>query len=79
MTCMIFSVSEKPSGWFVMGHDEIGPFISRQLAVDLANGMVAAIRAAGQDARLLMEAAAPKVVVQWVRGGSEARPFSRLA
>jgi hypothetical protein len=50
MTYMIFTVSEEPIGWFVQGHDKIGPFFSKQTALDLAEGMVSALRAAGEDA-----------------------------
>jgi hypothetical protein len=50
MTSMIFTVSEEPVGWFVQGHDKIGPFFSKQTAVDLAAGMVSALRAAGEAA-----------------------------
>jgi hypothetical protein len=74
---MTFTVFEKTNGWFVKGWDELGPFLSRERAVNLAEGMVAAIRGIGEDAEVVMKidgAAAPK---RWVRAGSVERPFSR--
>ena len=53
---MIFTVSEEPIGWFVQGHDKIGPFFSRRTALDLAEGMVSALRAAGEDADMCIAA-----------------------
>ncbi|MDB5424459.1 MAG: hypothetical protein JWQ29_1875 [Phenylobacterium sp.] len=53
MTCMTIEITKEPEGWFVTGRDSIGPFFSRQRATDLAEGMVAAIRASGQDVRLV--------------------------
>ena|SRR5258705_13654526 len=50
MSSMIFTVCEGKAGWFVQGHDRFGPFFSKQRAVDLAEGMVAALRAAGEEA-----------------------------
>ena len=56
MTCLIFTVSEEPIGWFVQGHDKIGPFFSKETALDLAEGMVSALRAAGEDADMRIAA-----------------------
>jgi len=56
MTSMIFTVSEERVGWFVQGHDKIGPFFSRETAVDLAAGMVSALRAAGEAADMCIAA-----------------------
>jgi len=52
MTCMRFTISEENSGWFVGGRDRFGPFFSKQRAVDLAEGMVSALRAIGEDAEM---------------------------
>lgn len=56
MTHMTFTVVEEATGWFVKGADRLGPFFSKQRAMDLAEGMVAAIRACGEDAELVVEA-----------------------
>jgi hypothetical protein len=53
MTFMTIKITKEPAGWFVTGQDPIGPFFSRQRATDLAEGMVAAIRASGEDVRLV--------------------------
>jgi hypothetical protein len=55
MACIIFTVYEAREGWFVNGMHPIGPFYSRMQAVDLAEGMVAAVRAIGEEATLLVE------------------------
>lgn len=56
MTHLVFSVVEEATGWFVKGGDPLGPFFSKQRALDLAEGMVAAIRACGEEAELVVEA-----------------------
>jgi hypothetical protein len=55
MTRMIFTVVEEATGWFVNGGDSLGPFFSKERALDLAQGMVAAIRAMGEEAEVLVE------------------------
>jgi len=55
MTCINFTVYEAREGWFVNGMHPIGPFYSRLQAVELAEGMVAAVRAVGEDATLVIE------------------------
>jgi hypothetical protein len=55
MTCINFTVYEAREGWFVNGMHPIGPFFSRLQAVDLAEGMVAAVRAMGEDATMVIE------------------------
>ena len=55
MTRMVFTVVEEATGWFVNGGDSLGPFFSRERALDLAQGMVAAIRALGDEAELVVE------------------------
>jgi hypothetical protein len=52
MTRIVFTVVEEAAGWFVNGGDPLGPFFSHERALDLAQGMVAAIRASGGDAEL---------------------------
>jgi hypothetical protein len=56
MTRLTFTVVEEATGWFVKGADRLGPFFSKQRAMDLAVGMVAAIQACGEDAELVVEA-----------------------
>jgi hypothetical protein len=56
MTHMTFTVVEEATGWFVKGADRLGPFFSKQRAMDLAEGMVAALRASGETADLVVEA-----------------------
>jgi hypothetical protein len=53
MTRIVFTVVEEATGWFVNGGDPLGPFLSKERAMDLAVGMVAAIRACGDDAELV--------------------------
>jgi hypothetical protein len=52
MTCIRFTISEELSGWFVSGPDKLGPFLCKQRAVDLAEGMVSALRAIGEDSEM---------------------------
>lgn len=81
MTCIRFTISEDDSGWFVGGHDKIGPFFSKQRAVDLAEGMVSALRASGQDAEMIIAAhpdpapirAASNVADRWRVGASQSQ------
>lgn len=40
MTRLVFTVVEEATGWFVNGGDPLGPFSSKQRALDLAEGMV---------------------------------------
>ena len=56
MTHLVFTVVEETTGWFVKGADRLGPFFSKQRAMDLAEGMVAALRASGEPADLVVEA-----------------------
>lgn len=55
MTHLVFTVVEETTGWFVKGADRLGPFFSKQRAMDLAEGMVAALRASGETADLVVE------------------------
>ena len=59
MACLTFTVFEAPEGWFVCGLHPIGPLFSKESAVNLAEGMVAAIQATGEDAALVLEGARP--------------------
>jgi hypothetical protein len=51
---MVFTISEERAGWFVDGTTPIGPFISKQRALDLADGMVSALMASGEDAEVVV-------------------------
>jgi hypothetical protein len=53
MTSIIVKITKEPAGWFVVAHDSIGPFFSRERAANLAEGMVSALRASGQDVQLV--------------------------
>ena len=55
MTRLIFTIVEEATGWFVNGGGPLGPSFSKQRAVDLAEGMVSAIRACGEEAELVLE------------------------
>lgn len=56
MTCIKFSIVEDNTGWFVLGPNRFGPFFCKQRAVDLAEGMVSAIRELGEDAEMSIAA-----------------------
>ena len=46
-----FVVEDTDQGWMIFGGQEpIGPFFTREQAMDLATGMATAIRAAGDTA-----------------------------
>ena len=49
---VVFVVRYADSGWLIEGPTTIGPFHSRQRALDLADGMAQAIRVAGERARV---------------------------
>ncbi|HEY3696791.1 hypothetical protein [Phenylobacterium sp.] len=61
---MAIAVYETFDGWFVQAKHPIGPFISKEWAVGVAEGMVFAIRSTGEQANLVVEErrtwAAPK-------------------
>ena len=52
MTCKDIVIIQDRTGWFVFGHNDMGPFTSRDTAVRLGRGLVAAVRAAGDLAEL---------------------------
>jgi hypothetical protein len=54
MTCIIFTVRETELGWIVVGANTMGPYFSRERAMDLAEGMVSAINATGAKAVLVL-------------------------
>jgi len=51
---IVFTVREFPAGWVVEGGVTTGPFVSRDRALDLAEGMALAIRDTGQAARVVI-------------------------
>ena len=51
---VIFVVREMKGGWIVVDGTTNGPFFSKMRAVDLAEGMALAVRAAGQQARVVI-------------------------
>jgi len=52
MICKCIVVSEELCGWFVTSHDKMGPFISKERAVNLAEGIAAAFRSDGTPAEV---------------------------
>ena len=54
MACINFEVYESRGGWFVGGGHPIGPFYSRNQAVELAESMVAAVLATGEQALVVI-------------------------
>jgi hypothetical protein len=59
MTSITFTLHETSLGWYVTGHNKMGPFFSRQRALDLAEGMVSAINASGAEAILVIGPCGP--------------------
>ena len=55
MACINFAVYESTGGWFVGGMHPIGPFYSRVQAVAMAESMVAAVRATGEQAIVVVD------------------------
>ena len=51
---MVLVVREDPRGWLVEDGVVMGPFLSKQRAQELAEGMAEAIRAFGQPARVVV-------------------------
>jgi hypothetical protein len=52
---MSIAVYETFDGWFVQAKHPIGPFMTKEWAVGVAEGMVYAIRSTGEDAKLVVE------------------------
>lgn len=53
MKKLVFRVEKAPGGWTVKDGTVIGPFHTKEQALDLAVGMVAIVRQSGQPAELL--------------------------
>jgi hypothetical protein len=51
---IVLFVREASGGWVIIDGVTNGPFYSKALAVDLAEGMAVAIRASGQRARVVV-------------------------
>jgi len=49
---LVFVVRQGDGGWLIDGPSTMGPFFSKDHALDLAHGMAQAIRSSGQDARV---------------------------
>jgi hypothetical protein len=52
---MKIEVKKTPAGWIVVDGATIGPFALKSRAIDLAEGMVAALRAAGETVELVVD------------------------
>jgi len=59
MAAVEFRVKRTAAGWVVVGVETYGPFVTKDQAVDLARGMVSAVRATGKDAQLVVEGDGP--------------------
>jgi hypothetical protein len=55
MAAIEFRVRRTVDGWVVVSAATHGPFAAKDQAVDLARGMVSAVRATGRDAELIVE------------------------
>ncbi len=55
MDPIIFRVRRLDEGWFVEGPQRMGPFVAREQAVDLAEGMAKAIRELAQPVIVTVE------------------------
>lgn len=55
MSVLVFRVCKVPEGWVVESGERFGPFVSRDQAADLAEGMAAAIRNSGGEAEVRFE------------------------
>jgi hypothetical protein len=55
MSVIEFRVKRTLAGWVVESASTYGPFVAKDQAVDLARGMVSAVRATGNEARLIVE------------------------
>jgi hypothetical protein len=60
MTCLTLTVRESVDGWFVFWPVRIGPFISKDHAVDVAQGLALAMMAAGQEAEVVVATSLPE-------------------
>ena len=50
MKKIVFRIQRAPGGWVIRDSSTIGPFISKDQALELARGMVAILRQHGEDA-----------------------------
>lgn len=55
MAKFIFTIKETAAGWLVEGGRTLGPFISKEQATNLAQGMSDALQRAGEDAVVVLE------------------------
>jgi hypothetical protein len=58
MKPVIFTVVRTAAGWMVKDHSDMGPFNAKEQAVDLAEGMAAAIRSNGGEAAAVVDESA---------------------
>ena len=63
MAVIEFRVKRTLAGWVVESAATYGPFLVKDQAVDLARGMVSAVRATGKDAKLIIEGDNPPPTV----------------
>ena len=67
----VITVFEDPAGWFVDGPERVGPLLSRDRALDRAQGLAWAMRTLGQEAEIRVE---PR---SWARPGDLAGRLRR--
>ncbi len=54
MKSFVFKVRRVPAGWVVEDHFTSGPFVAKDHALNLAEGMALALRQQGQDASVVV-------------------------
>jgi hypothetical protein len=59
MAVIEFRVKKTLAGWVVESASTYGPFVARDQAIDLARGMISAVRATGKEAKLIVEGDTP--------------------
>jgi len=59
MAVIEFRVKKSLAGWVVESASTYGPFVARDQAIDLARGMISAVRATGKEAELIVEGDTP--------------------
>jgi len=55
MAAIEFRVRRTDDGWIVVSGETYGPLPTREKALDLAYGMVTAVRSSGREARVVIE------------------------
>ena len=72
MIPILFTVIERPEGWYVDGPHRLGPFPGRASVVELAEELASWVRADGEDALVLYVRPEHETDVRPPRGSSAA-------